>query len=122
MSNNYKEISVCCYSEKANVSIGFGFALDLESGEFNQSLIDNEIGIGASDSFLENVEEFIPGIEKASSLRTGDFPIHLAKHYSRFLDTFLFSFEVDGIEASFTYRINPDELMYSLLEDHYPYC
>lgn len=59
-------IMAYCYSEKEEVSIGFGTSF---SSEDSIDIIDTEwIDVGMSESFWENHQEFEPGIVKANQL------------------------------------------------------
>ena len=61
------QIMACCYSEKEDVSIGFGTSFDSDS-ELLDELDTEWIDVGMSESFWENHFEFEPGIEKAKKL------------------------------------------------------
>lgn len=89
-------IDVTCFSEKADVSIGFGFEPDGEYATEAHSTIDDLISEGAADAFWENYDEFTPGIEKAKQLLNDEaFPSFREALFEVF-EHFAFSFENDG--------------------------
>ena len=109
-------IDVNCFSEKADASIGFGFEPDGEYAKETYSTIDDLICEGAADAFWENYDEFAPGIEKARQLLNDEaFPTFREALFEVF-GHFAFAFEKDDKPAKIACEVDPDDLMYSLLE------
>ena len=64
-------IQASCFSEKADVSIGFGISLDAADGSLPEIATD-WISEGMSESFWENYQEFEDGIAEAERLQSND--------------------------------------------------
>ena len=110
------EIMACCYSEKEDVSVGFGIGFDADTRSIEQ--LDSEwIWIGMSESFWENYEEFESGIDKAKQLIEGDSNLTYRQALYSVFGNFNISYEVDGKESELDFEIDANEIMYDMLEN-----
>lgn len=110
------EIHASCYSEKADVSIGFG--ITCESKSDNLSEVGYEwIFEGISDSFWENYEEFEAGIFQAKIINANNSSITFRQALYAVFGNFDLEFEVNGVLVELDNRIDVDEIMYDLLEN-----
>jgi hypothetical protein len=115
VSNGVK-IWAHCYSEKESVSISFGTSIDatMSIEEFHDT---DWIDEGLAESFWENYDEFVPGIEKAKTLLNNNPKLTMKAVLLDVFGHFFMSYEKDGEEIQLEFDINPDEVMYSLLEN-----
>lgn len=110
-----REISACCYSEKADVSIGFGIFFD--SDEESIDTLDTEwIDVGMSEPFWENHFEFEPGIEKAKQLVENNSNLTFRQALYTVFGDFSISYEVDGEEVRPNFKFDVNQAMYDMLE------
>ena len=112
------EISAVCYSEKEDVSVGCGIYFDAEAESIGQ-LDSDWIGIGMSESFWENYEDFEPGIDKAKRLIEGDSNLTYRQALYSVFGNFNISYEVDGKESNLEFEIDANEFIYNMLEYHF---
>lgn len=109
-----REISAYCYSEKADVGIGFGMAFDADEDSIETIGVD-WINIGMSESFWENAFEFDAGIEKARILIEENPSLPYRQALYAIFGDFHLSYEIDGKEIDFRCEIDATQAMYDLL-------
>lgn len=108
-------IHACCYSEKADVTIGFGITFESENDD------PSEAGCawifeGISDSFWENHEEFDEGIATARAIKNEDSSVSFRQALFSVFGHFDLEFEVNGEITKLNIVIDVDDFMYELLE------
>lgn len=109
------EVHACCYSEKADVAIGFGISYECKSGNLSDAGYE-WIFEGISDSLWENHEEFEAGIAQAKTLSAENSSMTFQQAlYAIFGDLGL-EFEVNGELAELDSKVDVNEFMYELLE------
>ena len=115
--NDEIEIMAYCISEKENVSLGFGCSFDPEKDR-NWKEETERIFDGMSESFMENFEEFYPGIQKALSLIEMDPSLTYRQALYKIFGHFRTVFEIDGKETdNNVYDIDFEDDLYNLLEN-----
>ena len=113
---NDVEISACCYSEKEDVSIGFGIVFDADKESVER--LDNDwLWVGISESFWENCEEFEHGIDNAKKLLEVNSDLTYRQALYRVFGDFNISYEVEGKEFDLSFKIDVNEIMYGMLEN-----
>ena len=110
MSENSQDVSVSCFSEKTGISLGFGYSLDENYDE------DEQLSIGIGESFWENYFEFESGIDRAKKMIDDGLFTEYREALFDVFGHFQLAFEVDGVEEERSYGIDPDEIIYSMLE------
>jgi len=109
------DIHACCYSEKADVAIGFGITFESKTGD------PSEVGCewifeGISDSFWENHEEFEEGIAQARAINNEQKSVSYRQALVSVFGHFDLEFEVNGEITKLNIVIDVDDFMYELLE------
>lgn len=105
------EINAECICEKEPASLGFGiYCLPEELPDNIDWIVE-----GISESFWENYDEFMPGIDRAKCLMEGNPEISYEQALFSVFGHFHIRFEVDGREKEIAYDINPDNEMLELL-------
>jgi hypothetical protein len=113
MSNS--TLTAYCYSEKTDVTIGFGISLDTDT-ETIESLGTEWIDIGLSESFWENHNEFEPGLEQALQLVENNPNLSQKQALYSVFGNFLLSYELDGNELNHTFNYDANQAIYDMLE------
>ena len=111
MGTDHQDIDVSCFSEKAGIALGFGYSVDENTAE------DEQIANGIEESFWENHYEFEPGIDKAKKLLADNTYSSLRDALKEVFGHFQLTFVIDGVEEAHSCMINPDEIVYRLLEN-----
>ncbi len=115
--DNEVELWIYCKSEKENASLGFGLEFDPEKDK-NWREETDWIYEGISDSFMENFEEFYPGIQKAALCVKEDPSLTFRQALFKVFGHIRTVFEIDGKETDqIVYNIDFEDAIYSLLED-----
>ena len=119
MINDAIQLDVVCFSEKEDVSLGFGFGIS-EEDKVNKWISEpGDIAIGISDSYYELYFEFEPGINKAKKLVEDGYFSSIRDALLEVFGHFRLSFSVDGIDEEFDYDFDVDECMFDLLEEDF---
>jgi hypothetical protein len=109
------EIIAYCYSEKADVSIGFG--LIIKSADELKDLLDtNWIDEGLVDSFWENHYAFEPGLAEAEAICNRNHDIAFRDALFSIFGYFSMRYEVNGEKTALSFEFNANDMMYALLE------
>ena len=109
------EITACCYSKKADVSVSFGTSVETVDGSFDTT--DTEwIYVGMSELFWENHWEFESGIEQASILQNENNALTFRQALFNVFGHFELAYQIDGEEVDLNIDLDADSLMYALLE------
>ena len=109
-------IWACCYSELTDASVSFGISIEDES-ESIETLGDEWIWVGMSESFWENCHEFEPYIEKVKSQLQNEPSLSSRQALTDVFGCFLISYEVNGEEKELPFEIDANGTMLSLLEN-----
>lgn len=116
MEENEIMLDVVCYSEKEEISLGFGFCIS-ETDKENKCISDpGEIAIGISESYYELWEEFEPGVEKARKLIREKRFSNVKDALLEVFGHFMLRFSIDGVEEEFDYDFDVDECMIEVIE------
>ena len=119
LQENKKEITLWayCYCEKTENSLRCGF--DVTGLDLSVELPDlGGVVEGISDSFWELYFEYEPGVEKAHKLVKEGKCANLKQALLETFGHFHIRYEMeDAGEEDLDYKIDADELMYSLLEE-----
>lgn len=112
---NEREITAYCYSEKEDVSIGFGVSFNIAE-ESIETIGTDWIDEGISDSFWENHYEFELGIEKAKQLMSVESNLTFRQALYSVFGDFLITFQVNGEEKQLNFEFDLNDVMYCMLE------
>ena len=110
------DIHACCYSEKADVAIGFGVTFESKSGDPSEAGCE-WIFEGISASFWENHEEFENGIAQARAISAENCSMTYQQARLSVFGHFDLEFEVNGELTNLNSKPDVDDFMYSLLKD-----
>ena len=109
------EIHACCYSDKADVAIGFGKSYESKSTKLSDAGYE-WIFEGIGDSFWENHEEFEVGIAQAKMLSAENRAMTFRQALYAVFGDFNLEFEVNGELVEPDSNVDVNEFMYELLE------
>lgn len=111
-----KQLWICCFSDKEEVSISFGASIDsydLANGNLDTDSIIESL----SDSYWENCDEFENGKDKAKLLQKEDGILTYKDALYKVFGDFSMSFEVDGEEVNLSVDIDINDCIYALLAE-----
>ena len=111
-------LDVVCYSEKEEVSLGFGFCISEEDKESKCISESCDIATGINDSYYELWEEFEPGIKKARGMIREKRVSSVRDALLEVFGHFKLSFSIAGVEEEFDYDLDVDECVFDLLEEN----
>ncbi len=111
-------LDVVCYSEKEEVSLGFGFCISEEERENKRIDEFGDIATGISDSYYELYFEFEPGINKAKKLIEERHCSSIDDALREVFGHFELSFSIDGVDEEFEYDFDVDECVFRLLVEN----
>jgi len=125
MSDEYIEISACCYSDTIDVSVGFGIGFDKE--DFSIADLGTDwIYEGLSESFWENAQDFEEGVSRAYAIvreevANGGKDDHetFMKALRQVFGEFKIEYEIEGVKQDFTWDVDVNSAMYDMLPDVY---
>lgn len=117
MEDNVIELDVVCYSEKEDVSLGFGFSISEEERVNKRIDESGDIAIGISDSYYELYSEFEPGINKAKKLIEDRLCSSVDDALREVFGHFELSFSIDGVDEDFEYDLDVDECVFDVIKE-----
>ena len=112
----YLDISITCYSEKVDASIGFGFSIEATENVLGEQF---ELDILLmQEAFWENYYEYEPGVEMARSMMKDNPSLTYKQALREVFGHFKIAYQVDGQEMDGNLEFDADieECMYSMIE------
>ncbi len=117
MEDNEIMLDVVCYSEKEDVSLGFGFGISENEKENKRIDEPGDIAIGISDSYYELYCEFEPGINKAKELIKEGRCSSVDEALREVFGHFELRFSINGVDEEFEYDFDVDECVFDVIKE-----